>query len=232
VQTELDGEIVSWIGRVGGAGAEHVMARFGMGRSWAYRRLSRLVRDRLLEHVMLLHRVPGLYVASREGLRWRGLERLGFFRVSPGGFAHASEVARVAAIVEPGLPCWRVLSDRELRVIEADDGRETGSVKVGELPGGGALLHRPDLALVSPTGKAIAVEVELSVKARRRLQAICRGYARARHLDRVYYLATPAAGRAVERAVADVRAQDRITVLALDDVEPLLTAVRGPDVAV
>ena len=45
VQTEKDAEIVDWVGRLGAAGAEHVMARFAMGRSWAYARLSRLVED-------------------------------------------------------------------------------------------------------------------------------------------------------------------------------------------
>jgi hypothetical protein len=57
----------------------------------------------------------------------------------------------------------------------------------------------------------LAVEVELSVKAPRRLQAICRGYARARHINHVYYLANRATARAVSRAVDVTRSQDRIT---------------------
>jgi hypothetical protein len=43
MQTKKDAEIVGWIGRIGAAGAEHVMSRFEMGQSWAYTRLSRLV---------------------------------------------------------------------------------------------------------------------------------------------------------------------------------------------
>jgi hypothetical protein len=85
-------------------------------------------------------------------------------------------------------------------------------------------LHRPDLALIAPHGRSLAIEVELSIKAPRRLQAICRGYARARHVDHVYYLATPPAQRAVARAVAEVRAQEQIAVLALDDVAGLVAA--------
>ena len=64
----------------------------------------------------------------------------------------------------------------------------------------------------------MAVEVELSVKAPRRLAAICRGWARARQVDAVYYLAAPAAARALQRAVSEVRAEDRITVLPLGGV--------------
>lgn len=227
MQTEKDAEIVGWVGRVGAAGAEHVMARFGMGRSWAYARLSRLVADGLLEQKTLLYRKPGLYVASAEGLRWCGLQRLGLYRVGAGGFQHAQEVATAAVALDAGLPGWEIVSEREIRAAESDTGELLASVRVGELPGGRPALHRPDLAIISSEGRALAVEVELSVKAPRRLAGICRGYARARHVDRVYYLAAPAPARAVNRAVAETRAQDRIVVLALGDVESLVEAECG-----
>jgi hypothetical protein len=227
MQTEKDQEIVGWVGRLGAAGAEHVMARFGMRRSWAYARLSRLVADGLLEQKTLLYRQPGLYVASAEGLRWCGLERLGVYRVGPGGFQHTREAATAAVALHRGLPGGEVLSEREFRVAESDRGELVASVKVGELPGGRPALHRPDLAVLSGDGRSVAVEVELSVKAPRRLAGICRGYARARHIERVYYLAAPAAARAVARAVAETRAQDRIVVLALGDVASLMRAECG-----
>ncbi len=83
------------------------------------------------------------------------------------------------------------------------------SARLGERPGGRAALHRPDLALISPTGRTLAVEIELSIKAPRRLAAICRGWARARHVSHVYYLADAAPARAVSRAIAETRAEDR-----------------------
>jgi len=222
VQTELDAEIVSWIGRVGAAGAEHIMARFNMGRRWAYHRLSRLVADGLLSHQTLLYRRPGLYVATIEGLRWRHLQRLGVFPLSPGGFEHAERLAQVAARLEPALPGHRALTDRELRIIENDQGEPLVSARLGELPGGRPALHRPDLALLGPEGRTVAVEIELSVKAPRRLQAICRAYPRARHLDHTYYLAAPAPARALTRAVRETRTHDRITILPLDDIDTLI----------
>lgn len=222
IQTEKDAEVVAWLARVGAAGAEDVMARFEMGRSWAYARLSRLVADGLLEQKTLLYRQPGLYVASAEGLRWCRLQRLGVYGVGPAGFQHAQHVAAVAVALHAGLPGWDVLSERQIRVAESDHGDLLASVRVGELSGGRPALHRPDLALISPDGRTVAVEIELSVKAPRRLAAICRGYARARHLERVYYLAERAAGCAVIRAVAETRAEDRITVLALADARSLV----------
>ncbi len=227
MQTERDQEIVEWIGRLGAAGAEHVMRRFVMGRSWAYARLNRLVGDGLLEQRSLLYRQAGLYVATAQGLRWCGLARLGVYRIGVGGFVHAREVATAAVDLEGGLAWWRVLSERELRVEEADRGELVGSVKVGELPSGVPALHRPDLTLVSPDGRVVAVEVELSVKDRRRLARICRGYARARNIDAVCYLAAPAPARAVERAVTETRSEDRITVRALGDTGGLVAAETG-----
>jgi hypothetical protein len=215
MHTERDAEIAAWVGRLGAAGAAHVMERFAMGRSRAYERLSFLVGEGLLEQRALLHQQPGLYVATAEGLRWCGISRLGAYRLSAGGFAHAREVAAAAVALQRGFPAWEVLSEREIRAQEAEAARPLASAKVGELAGGRPLLHRPDLAVVSPDRRVIAVEVELTAKAPARLAAICRGWARARHIDVVYYLAALAAASAVQRAIAGTRAHDRITVIPL-----------------
>lgn len=177
-----------------------------MGRSWAYARLSGLVADGLLVHRAVLYRRPGLLMATAAGLRWCGLERLGVYRVGPGGFRHAQELATVAVALDRVFPDWRMLSERELRLEESAGGL-VASARLAERPGGGPLLHRPDLALVSPSERTLAVEVELSLKAPRRLAAICRGWARARHVDHIYYLALPAPARAVARDRGRARAR-------------------------
>jgi hypothetical protein len=221
MQTEKDAEIVGWIGRLGAAGAEHVMGRFDMGRSWTYARLSRLVKDGLLEQRILLYRQPGLYLATADGLRWQGLQRLGVYKVSPGGFQHAQEVANAAVSLHRVLPAWEILSEREIRIQESDQDELIASAKLGELPGGRPGLHRPDLALISPDGNVVAIEVELSVKAPRRLAAICRAWVRARHISAVYYIAPPIVARAVERAITETRTENLIVVLPIDEPEAL-----------
>jgi hypothetical protein len=120
-----------------------------------------------------------------------------------------------------------MLSEREIRAQEAQSGELLASATLGSLPGGRTALHRPDLALVSPTGRVIAVEIELSLKAPRRLEAICRGWARARHVDTVYYLALVSPERALRRAITDLRAAQRISVLPLSELEALAAAERG-----
>ena len=61
----------------------------------------------------------------------------------------------------------------------------------------------------------MAVEVELSVKAPRRLDAICRAWARCREVGGVLYLAAPEAERALLRAVEQADAAARIVVVPL-----------------
>jgi hypothetical protein len=112
------------------------MMRFGMGRSWAYKRLGLMVREGLLESHRLLHGRPGLYVATVGGLRWCGLERLGVARLAPGSFGHAWEVAAAAGL-QSRLVGWRLLGEREIRVGESDTRELIASASVGRPRMGG-----------------------------------------------------------------------------------------------
>jgi hypothetical protein len=215
MQTDRDAEIVVWIGRLGAAGAQHTMYRFEMSRSVAYDRLGALVRDGLLAHHPILYARPGMYVATSAGLRWRGNERLGRYSLSPSGFEHAWQLARVAVELEV-MGDWDVLSEREIRAAEIDASEAFASAPIGMLADRPA-LHRPDLALTTTTGRIACIEVELSIKSASRLAAICRGWARARHIEHVYYLAAPGPARAVQRAVHSTHTANRISVLGLEE---------------
>jgi hypothetical protein len=223
MQTRRDAEIVDWIGRIGAASAQHVMGRFDMGRSVAYERLNSLSSDGLIDHQTVLFGRPGMYSATSAGLRWQGLDRLNVFKVRPGSFEHTWQVTSTAVELYRGLPDWDVLSEREIRSIEADSNELFASIQVGKA-NGHPLLHRPDLVLASPSTRIVPVEVELSIKSASRLTAICQGWARARHVNCVYYLSEPGPARAVSRAVRSVTAGDRVTVLALNDVALLTTS--------
>lgn len=226
VQTHRDSRIVAWIGSLGAAGAEHVMRRFEMSRSVTYQRLNSLTRDGLLEHQPVLYGRPGMYCATTTGLRWQGLDRLGACRIRPGGFEHAWQVAQAAVELHDGLPDWDVMSERMIRSIEADSGEPFASAQLGHTSDKSA-LHRPDLALISPDAAILAsVEIELSIKSTARLATICRGWARARHVNSVYYLAATGPGRAVKRAVQAMHATDCINVLDLDQTHQLAAELR------
>lgn len=224
--TDRDGQIVGWIGRLGAAGAEHVEVRFGMKDITTYRRLAGLVADGLLVRRRLLYQRPGLYVATRKALRWRGPSGLPVCPVTPGTFEHTWQVAGAAAAFDRNLSDWQVWSERELRWHERQEQKLLGSARVGT-KGERDVLHRPDLVLISPQGRVVAVEVEFTAKARPRLVAICRGWARARHVDAVYYLAAPQVAPAVGRAVRETRAEDYVRVLGLEDIGEVVAREGG-----
>jgi hypothetical protein len=220
MQTNRDAEIVYWIGCLGAAGAEHVMRELVMSRSMAYQRLGSLTRDGLLEHHAVLYGRPGMYTATLAGLRWQGISHLGVCNVRPGGFEHAWQVAHTATELGGAMPDWELMSERELRSMESEHDKLIASAQVGHLASR-TKLHRPDLVLSCTAGLVIPIEVELSTKSASRLAAICRGWARARHVDTVYYLAAPGPRRAVERAIEKTKTTDRIRVLGLDDIRQL-----------
>lgn len=222
MQTATDAEIVGWLSRIGAAGIHHVMVRFGMRQSWADARLGRLVADGLLELKTPPCCKAGLYTASAAGLRSCGLSGLGVYQTSSDGFEHAQEVTSSAVTLYGGLPAWKVMSEREIRAAESDGGELLASVRVGDLADGRSDVRRPDLALISPDGRVLAIEVELTVKTLSRLAEFCHGYARAKHIKRVYYLAATAAAPTVSRVVLEAQADDRITVLQLGDIESLI----------
>jgi hypothetical protein len=219
VLTDRDQAMVDWIARIGAAAAADVMARFGLGRSQAYLRLRVLVDEGLLEPRQLLRGQPTLYVATREGLLWAQLGRLEPCRVGVASATHWAQCARLAVVLERTEPAYGVWSEREVRVAELEAGGSVASAELGRLPDGRPRLRRADLVLM-PHGEGrrpIAVEVELAVKWARRLEAICRAWARCRLVESVRYYASPAAARAVARAAERVHAQDVIEIYSLNE---------------
>jgi hypothetical protein len=218
--TDRDRAIVEWIGRLGAAAAADVMARFRMGRTATYRRLAALVDQGVLATERLLYGQPALYVATRDGLSWARLARLEPCRVGVASARHFALCARLAVVLDRTEPAYRVWSEREVRVAELDAGGPVASAELGRLPDGRPRLRRADLVLMprdQEGQRPIAIEVELAVKWARRVEAICRAWARCRLIDSVRYYSSPAAARAVARAVERVHARDVIEIHSLDD---------------
>jgi hypothetical protein len=223
--------ILDWIARIGAAAAADVAARFALSPAQARARLQAAQRAGVIEAVQLLHGQPALYVATLTGLRAVGLSDLRPCRVSPGGFTHLREVARAAVALERAHPELAVVGERELRRWESDSGRRLASADLGRGPDGLTARHRPDLVLWpaaeigQPGPRSVAIEVELTVKAPRRLAVIIRGWARTRLVGAVVYYATPGAARAVTRAVEEQQAGGIVHVLGVEQVGSLPSAV-------
>ncbi|HWY18548.1 MAG TPA: hypothetical protein VNY27_07530 [Solirubrobacteraceae bacterium] len=182
-------------------------------------RLQAAVRAGLLTRRRALAERPALYVLSRAGMSRCGLQGLDPCRVSAANAGHLIACAVVAAALERGYPDHRVMGERELRRDERELGVPVASARMGVGSHGESLLHRPDLVLwpaESDAGLPVAVEVELTLKAPRRLADICRAWARCRTVAGVLYVAPPEVGRALERAITRAHAHERIVVVGID----------------
>jgi hypothetical protein len=221
--------IIQWAARMGAVTAEALADRLDTTVASARARLLAAERERLISRRRLLAGQPALYTVTPAGLRQSGLQGLDPCYVSVSNARHLIVCARVAAALERCYPDHRVLGERELRRDEREQGAQLASAHVGIGPDGRRLLHRPDLVLWPSSSDArmpVAVEVELSLKAPRRLANICRAWARNQCVAGVLYLVAPEVERALERALEETHAGERIVVVALDAVPSFAKAAK------
>jgi len=211
--------IIRWTARMGAVTADAVAYRHGISVVSARGRLLGAERARLLSRQRPLTGAPALYTITRAGLRACGLRGLDPCRVSASNARHSVVCAEVAAALERCYPDHEVLGERELRRDERECGHPLASARLGAPGVGEPLLHRPDLVL-RPTRSGeplpVAVEVELTIKAPRRLAAICTAWARCRCVAGVLYLVAPEVEHALERAIDTARAGERIAAVPLN----------------
>ncbi len=218
--------LIQWTARMGAVTAEALAIALNTTPVSARARLQAAARAGLLTRRRALAERPVLYVVSRVGMSKCGLRGLDPCRVSAANAGHLIACAVVAGALERRYPDHRVLGERELRRDERELGVPVASARMGVGSHGEPLLHRPDLVLwpgETAAGLPVAVEVELTIKAPRRLTDICRAWARCRTVAGVLYIAPLEVGRALERAIARAHAHERIVVVgpdALPDVRP------------
>jgi hypothetical protein len=178
--------------------------------------LRALVDHGLLTRARLVYGQPALYVATRKGLARAGMPQIDPARVGVATTRHWAVCARLAVVLEA---CERieVWGELRLRAAEVEADRAVASAQLGHLPDGRPRLRRPDLVLFPPDTAPVAVEAELSVKGARRLEAICRAWARCRLVSGVRYYAPPHVARAVSRAVSAVHAHDAVRILSIEE---------------
>jgi hypothetical protein len=205
-------DLVHWTASLGAITAEALALRCDITPASARGRLSAAVRLGLLARRRLLVDAPTLYTTTRAGLRACGAYGIDPCRLSAGGAHHTIICAEVAAALERCYPDHRLLGERELRRDERDLGRPLASARLAA-----NRVHYPDLVLWpdAPGELPVAVEVELTIKAPRRLASICRAWARCSTISGVLYLAPDHVERALKRAIEKACAQERVVVLPL-----------------
>jgi hypothetical protein len=212
-------ELLRWTASLGAITAEALSVRDSVSLSSARGRLSAACRDGLLSRARPLSGRPPLFTLTAAGARAAGRPGAASCRVSPSNAGHLIACAQAAGSLERCYPGCLAIGERELRSAERARGRPLASARLAGIHGGPSGLHRPDLVLLAPVGDPsppVAVEVELSIKAPRRLRAICRAWARCRSVAGVVYLVCAEVEPAVLRAVAAANAGERIAVVRLD----------------
>lgn len=208
--------LIRWTAQMGAVTAQALAIAEDTSVASAGARLRAAERVGLLAHSRPLAKRPGLYTVTRAGIRRCELHGLDPAQVSASGASHLIACACVAAALQRSYPDHRVIGEHELRREEREHGGAVASAQMGVGPHGSALLHRPDLVLRSQEGTdgpPIAVEVELTIKAPRRLTDICRAWARCRGIAGVLYVAPPNVARALDRAISRAQAQERVIVV-------------------
>lgn len=212
---DRDQELVRLVGRHGAMTIEQAQQGMGAGRTVTYRHFARCEDAGLVERLRIVG-LGSVLRATRDGLRYAGLP-LPLARISPGNVKHLLRCTSVAIEVGETFGYDVVLTEREILAAEAIEERPIASAKVGQQRGR-PRMHRADLAVLTEQG-TIAIEVELTPKTPRRLEAIIRAWRMAivaGTLAEVRYLCAPGqTQRAIERAVARVRAEDFISVTEL-----------------
>lgn len=211
---DRDRELAHYVGRHGAVSIAHVMAATGVGRAAAYRRVARLEEAGLIERVSLLG-FNGVLRATRKGLAYAGLG-LSVASVSPANAEHYLCCASTALRLADRFGEGAVLSEREIAFTEALEERPIASAVLSGQRARKPRSHRADLAVLREAG-TIAVEVELTPKAPKRLEAIARAWRLAvanGTVNEVHYVCEPGKTyRAVSRAVERVRAQNFVAVI-------------------
>jgi hypothetical protein len=217
-QTPTRLAILRWATGLGAVTADALARHEGRTLASARGHLLAAERAGLLSSARPLAGRPTLFAVTRLGLRESGLDGLEPCRVSVANAPHAIVCAEVAAALEHAYPDHRVMGERQLRSEERAGATELASARVGLGPDGEPLLHRPDLVLwpVRPRQAPVAVEVELTVKAPRRLLEICRAWARCRCVAGVLYLTSAEVSRPLARAIDRAQAGERIVHVPLE----------------
>ncbi len=221
-------ELVRWAASLGAVTAEALALRDGVSFASARARLAVARRRGLLSRDRPLAGRPALFTTTRVGLRACGARGIQACRVSPTSAHHLITCAAVAAALERCYPDHRVAGERELRRDEREHGLPLASGRLAGAHTDGSALHRPDLVLwpnARDRGLPVVVEVELTVKAPRRLVEICRAWARCRTVAGVLYIAPTKVERALSRAVAEACASELVVVLPLSSLAGVEAAV-------
>jgi hypothetical protein len=246
--TEPDLELLRFLSEHRFALADHAAALLEVTPVTATRRLRKLAAAGYVTEEPVFHGRPAMYLISRTGLAAAG-STLPKPKLDLHTYRHDVGVAWLWLAARHGTfgPLSEILAERTLRsrdLARSRDGTdrldsEPLGVRLGGTGARGAeRLHYPDLLLRTKDGRRVALELELSTKARTKLETILAGYgADPRIAGVVYLVQSPSVARIVQRAarkvgVADLVHLQRVRLTAAREAAPPARAIERSHAAV
>lgn len=174
--TERDKEILQFINAVGWCIAPQLGRRFSIKWWIVYRLMKRLVRAGLVIHHRVHFDLHGIYYLTSQGAAFTDLPPLD--RISKGIYDHQRILVDVVLKLRESYPNAIWISERHL-------------IQQKFQYGVGQLGHVAD-GLLKLNGKhQIAIEVELTLKSKKRLERILKSYATQIAIKEVWYFCSP-----------------------------------------
>ncbi len=184
---ERDREILLWVNGFGFASADQIRQFMKVGNTAAYVRIKKLVDGGYLSRERILHGQARIHKVTKKGVLASGDAVLPLRCVNLGTFRHDFKLVNLSLMLEEQLG-GTFQPDRRIR---HDEG----------LNGVGQIGHIPDGYLHIDDDKPIAIELELSVKSRMRIQSIINDYGGNLGVKEVwYYTDQMNVVRAIEKA--------------------------------
>lgn len=184
---DRDAEILKWVNSFGFASVEQIRGYMKVGDTAAYVRIKKLVDNGYLVRERILHGQARIHKVTKKGTVASGDDLLPLGDISLGTFRHDLALVDLALRLEQQTGGVFV-PDRRIRHNEG-------------LSGVGQLGHIPDGHLYIGDGKPIAIELELSVKSRVRIESIVNGYGGNLDVKEVWYFTGQSdVARAIEKA--------------------------------
>jgi hypothetical protein len=213
--TEIDLELLRFLAEHRFLLPDHAAALLDVTRRTASRRLERLAKAGYVRQEPGFNHQPDMHLITRPGLA-AVASTLPAPRVNGLTYEHDVGLAWLWLAARGGAfgPLSEILSERTLRSRDGAHAQQAEPLGVrlgGSGPHGRQRLHYPDLLLRTADGRRVALELELSVKARTRLETILAAYAADPRIAGVVYLAqSQSVARSVERAARRAGIPDRV----------------------
>lgn len=171
-----DVEILRFVNEFGYCDIFQLMKRFSYRKTWMYDLVQRLVSNGLLKLETILNSRNYAYCVTTKGARYTELPAIDHVMI--GQCLHHDYLIDVFIETRQRYPEATWLCERKLRQEKFCNGI-------------GVKGHISDGMLIFPDGREIAIEVEISVKGKKRIEKIMRWYCTQVSIREVWYFCTP-----------------------------------------